>query len=134
MSTALFLKITACLPHYFEKLPHVYRIFSFLKDMRHRIILKKLPHVNTALDGYLDLRCWYILLLLTWDRRSFAWSLGKGRVVVVVVVVAVVVKWRRCGFRWRTTVLTIANSTGISKRGSGCRFTWWSTAGLKRRG
>ena len=50
MSTALFKKITACLPHYFEKLPHVYRIFSFLKDMRHRIMLKKSPHVNTALD------------------------------------------------------------------------------------
>ena len=49
MSTALFIKITACLPHYFEKLPHVYRIFCFLKDMRHRIILKKIPHVNTAL-------------------------------------------------------------------------------------
>ena len=33
--TPLLWKIAVCLPHYFEKLPHVYRVFSFLKDMRH---------------------------------------------------------------------------------------------------
>ena len=37
-------RYSAFLTHYFEKLPHVYRTFYFLKDMRHRIKLK-----NTAL-------------------------------------------------------------------------------------
>ena len=39
--TALFRKTTACLPHCLKKLPHVYRTFPFLKNMRHRIILRK---------------------------------------------------------------------------------------------
>ena len=43
-------QIAAYLSHYFEKLPHVYRMFSFPKDMQYRIILKKIPHLDTAFE------------------------------------------------------------------------------------
>ena len=54
---ALFWKITACLPH-------VYRIFSFLKHMRHRIILE----INTTFKY----RLWLLELHL-WNGVINSW-------------------------------------------------------------